>query len=127
MVMKTSTTSRFSLGRMVLPSLLVLFLVGCATTPKIDWASRIGTYTYDQAVLDFGPPERHAKLTDGTVVAEWVTRRGYARSYMTMGYGFSHGCWPYYPTYFDTYAPDYLLRLTFDTDGKLKSCKKLLK
>ena len=107
-----------------MPYMLVLLLVGCATTPKIDWASRIGIYTHDQAVLDLGPPDRSATLTDGTVVAEWVTRRGYSRSYSAFGYGYWYGCWPYYPAYFDTYSPDYFLRLTFDPDGKLKAWKK---
>ena len=122
--MNESTTSASSLGRQLLPSLLALFLMGCATTPKIDWAGRIGTYTYDQAVLDFGPPDRYAKLTDGVVVAEWVTRRGRAQSYMTPSYGSWYGCWPYYPTYWDTYSPEYFLRLTFDAGGKLKAWKK---
>ena len=127
MVMNVSKTSHAAPGWLILASLFVLLLVGCATTPKIDWASRIGAYTYDQAVLDFGPPDRFAKLTDGTVVAEWLTRRGYARSYTTMGYGYWHGCWPYYPAYIDTYSPDYFLRLTFDPDQKLKAWKKFCK
>ena len=104
--------------------MLVLLLVGCATAPKIDWAGRIGIYTHDQAVLDLGPPDRSATLTNGAVVAEWVTRRGYSRSYSAFGYGYWYGCWPYYPAYFDTYSPDYFLRLTFDPDGKLKAWKK---
>ena len=62
---------------LVLELALCLFLVGCAST-KIDWNSRIGNYTYDQAVTELGPPDKQAKLTDGTVVAEWMTRRGYS-------------------------------------------------
>ena len=50
----------------------VLF-AGCATH-RIDWNSRIGNYTYDQAVTDLGPPDKQAKLTDGRLVAEWITR-----------------------------------------------------
>ena len=64
------------LGR-VLAGLLVtssVFLLGCRTAPKIDWQSRIGTYTYDQAVVDFGPPDKAAKLSDGRTVADWVSR-----------------------------------------------------
>ena len=41
-----------------------LLLAGCVT-PKIDWAARVGNYTYDQAVMDFGPPDKSAKLSDG--------------------------------------------------------------
>src|ERR1043166_8539424 len=65
---------------------LLIFLVwsaGCATTPKIDWNSRIGSYTYDQAVLEFGPPDRAATLTDGTRVVEWITARGYTSGMLT--------------------------------------------
>lgn len=108
---------------------LVVFVIGCKTTPKIDWAGRIGNYTYDQAVLDWGPPERCAKLTDGTVVAEWLTRRGYSQTYVTYGYGcgWRHGWYAPYPTFIDTYSPDYFLRLTFGPDGRLKAWKKFLK
>ncbi len=64
--------------RLVVQTLAIVLLaalaVGCATS-KIDWAGRVGTYTFDQAVLDLGPPDKQAKLTDGTVVAEWLTRR----------------------------------------------------
>ena len=64
-----------------LPALLAaLVFAGCATEPKIDWAARIGNYTYDQAVLDFGPPEKSVKLDSGIVVANWITRHGYAYS-----------------------------------------------
>jgi len=125
--MNAFTMPHLSLRRVILPGLLALALAGCATTPKINWASRVGTYTYDQAVLDFGPPDRYAKLSDGTVVAEWLTRRGYAHSYTTLGYGGWFGCWPYYPTYIDTYSPDHFLRLTFDAEGKLKGWKKFYK
>src|SRR4051812_26414170 len=59
----------------------VFVVGGCATAPKIDWNSRIGNYTYDQAVLELGPPDRMAPLTDGTKVAEWLTFRGYSQGY----------------------------------------------
>ncbi len=83
--MKLTLSGRDSAGRSVARSagrtlsvLLLLLSVGCAST-KIDWSSRIGNYTYDQAVIELGPPDKYAKLTDGTVVAEWMTRRGYSR------------------------------------------------
>jgi len=99
--------------------LAVVFLwAGCATH-KIDWNSRMGVYTYDQTVLEMGPPDKVARLTDGTIVAEWLTYRG------SSGYsGFFPG--PYYP--FPTYdlpTPDRFLRLTFTPDGKLKEWKKI--
>ena len=55
---------------------LALGLTGCATQ-RVDWAARVGHYTYEQAVVDLGPPEKHAKLADGALVAEWLVNRGY--------------------------------------------------
>lgn len=55
-------------------TICVVMLMGCATTPKIDWDSRVGHYTYDQAVLELGPPDKAAELSDGTLVAEWFSR-----------------------------------------------------
>lgn len=104
---------------------LMILLAGCAAR-RIDWAGRVGTYTFDQAVLEFGPPDKQAKLADDTLIAEWLTRRGYGHGYTTLGYG----CYPYYyygpfiPTYIESYSPDYFLRLIFEADGKLKAWKK---
>jgi hypothetical protein len=50
---------------------MAIFFTSCATS--IDWDSRIGTYTFDQAVMEFGPPHRQTMLSDGRVVAEWIT------------------------------------------------------
>src|SRR5262245_31305974 len=62
--------------RSFFPGLFLIWLLGCATAPKIDWNSRIGNYNYDQAVLEMGPADRSAALTDGTKVVEWLTARG---------------------------------------------------
>ena len=114
-----------------LPALfLAALLAGCATGPKIDWNSRIGDYSYDQAVTDLGPPDKFAKLTDGSIVAEWLIYRSYPSSsvYFGGGYGFCH---PYfYPWYGPTvyyhggYSYETFLRLNFGPDGKLKAWKK---
>jgi hypothetical protein len=107
---------------------LVLGLVGCAT-PRVDWSTRVGDYTYDQAVLEMGPPERHARLTDGSVVAEWLESRGLRSSYISGGFGYHghhHSPWGYYagPGFIaETQAPDTFIRLTFDKDGKLVTWK----
>ena len=97
----------------------VLWLVGCVT-PRVDWNARVGHYTYEQAVLDMGPPDRDAKLADGTNVAEWLLNRGY--TYVTGGPG------PYGPFYGGTAsaytAPSQFLRLTFGPDGQLAAWKK---
>ena len=106
---------------------LAVLLGGCATR-KIDWGARVGTYTFDQAVAEIGPPDKQAKLTDGTLVAEWLTRKGYRQVYATGAYyGYPYGGMGYPPTIVDTYSPDYFLRLTFGADGRLQAWKKLAK
>ncbi|MCX7871687.1 MAG: hypothetical protein N2487_00205 [Verrucomicrobiae bacterium] len=100
---------------------LILFLIlvgGCATRPKIDWNARVGNYTFDDAVREMGPPDKSAKLSDGTIVCEWLTSRGYSRGH----YVYFPGSLPYYWT--DPPAPDRFLRLTFSQEGKLIEWKK---
>lgn len=109
--------------------MLAGLLSGCATTPKIDWAARVGNYTYDQAVGEFGPPDKESILSDGTRVSEWLTRRGYRQIYPVGGYysypgGPGYYGWYYPPTYIDTSSPDYFLRLTFNADGQLRAWKQ---
>jgi hypothetical protein len=104
--------------------LLAGLLAGCATQ-KIDWAARVGHFTFDQAVLQFGPPDKQAKLSDGVLVAEWLTSRGYSQTYAGYGYGYPRWYYgPMYPGYVETYSPDYFLRLIFGPDGQLQSWKK---
>ena len=111
--------------KMILFALLAaLLFAGCATTPKTDWAARVGHYTYDQAVLELGPPDKVAKLDNGIIVAEWVTQS--ARTIGPTGptlirsgyYGVAA------PGYAPTYFPAWYLRLTFAADGKLSNWKK---
>jgi len=101
-----------------------LVFAGCASTPKIDWAARVGHYTYDQAVLELGPPDKVAKLDSGVIVANWITQRGYA---YTTGGAAVYGAYPgtvIAPGYTQSSSPTYFLRLTFGTDGKLTEWKK---
>ena len=49
--------------------ILAGFLAGCAT--PINWQARVGVYTYDQAVMDYGPPAGAAKLSDGSMVVNF--------------------------------------------------------
>ena len=106
---------------------LCLFLTGCATT-KIGWNSRIGNYTYDQAVSELGPPDKSAKLTDGTIVAEWLTRRGYSGGSVGFmhGYGYPYYYHPWYP-YYEPSSPDYFIRLTFGPDGRLRAYQRVVR
>ena len=90
--------------------LLVIFavgslLIGCASM-RVDWAGRVGNFSHDQAVLELGPPDKSATLKDGTVVAEWLSRRGYSYNYSQYGYSpWYYG--PFYPGYAEMNSPDY--------------------
>ncbi len=120
--------TRFGLNciRLGLAAGLVLWVAGCAS-PKIDWNARVGAYTYDQAVLELGPPDKEAKITDGTMVADWLVRPGFQYPCPVGPFYGSYGPWyygPYYPAYAVGYAPGQFVRLIFAPDGKLKSWKK---
>ncbi len=103
-----------------LPVLLALVTGGCSTTTKkVDWDSRVGSYTFDQAVSEMGPPDKDLTVSTGKKIAEWITHRGGGSS---TGTGFSGGSTgvgagqTVGPGYKDT-----MLRLTFNPDGKLES------
>ena len=105
--------------------ILGLWLAGCATR-RVDWSTRVGSYTFDQAIYEIGPPDKQAKLTDGTLVAEWLTHRGHQELSPIGAYHY-HGpyrsYYPYPPVYVNGYSPDYYLRLTFGPDGRLTAWK----
>ena len=104
---------------MVFCSCLALLLVGCASTPKADWNSRVGSYTYDQAVAEMGPPDKSAKLSDGSTVAEWFLKH---RSRVSFGVGtgfYSRGSSVGVGQTIGTSPSGEFLRLTFGGDGKL--------
>ena len=101
----------------------VVMLIGCATN-KIDWNSRIGTYTYDQAVIEMGPPDKQEKLSGGTVVAEWLTQRGRTAYVGGAGYYGGPGWRGYYGPGYIQGGPDYFVRLAFAPDGKLAAWKR---
>jgi Prokaryotic membrane lipoprotein lipid attachment site len=111
--------------RILLATFAALLLAGCVTQ-KIDWPARVGNYTHDQAVMEFGPPDKSAKLTDGTTVAEWMVRSGQT-VVAPEPYFVPPGCYfgPLTPMYSSTYVPAEFLRLTFDTDNKLRTWKYL--
>ncbi|MGB7769260.1 MAG: hypothetical protein WBN22_10470 [Verrucomicrobiia bacterium] len=109
--------------RIALALLATLLFAGCITQ-KVDWQARVGQYTQDQAITDLGPPDKSAKLSDGTVVDEWLTQS----SRVIVGpepYFLGPGCYfgPSTPGYTETFVPACFLRLTFGSDGRLKSWK----
>lgn len=98
--------------------------IGCQSTPKVDWNNRVGTFTYDQAVAELGVPDKSAELSDGSRVAEWITRRrgGSAISVGVGSYGRSTGVGVSQTV--GTSGQPAGLRLTFDRDGRLTAWSK---
>jgi hypothetical protein len=93
---KSDSHPLFLLFIMKLTSLLSILLLvltgGCASgletsVKDIDWRSRIGTYTYEQALLELGEPNVLGESSEGRT-AEWVLRRSPA---FTFGFGLGTG------------------------------------
>ncbi|HTI98291.1 MAG TPA: hypothetical protein VL527_05250 [Dongiaceae bacterium] len=111
------------------PLLLALLLAGCASKPSIDWAARVGNYTSDQALVDFGPPDKQAETSTGTTVMEWISQPEYMQTYDPgpyYGYGGRHHYPDYYwrgPSYSDTVSYVHVLRLVFDANHRLTGWK----
>jgi hypothetical protein len=117
--MKTDLFVRPGTFALALFASTVFLFTGCKSTPKVDWNSRVGSYTFDQAVNDMGPPDKQTKTSDGTTVAEWVTRRsgGGGLSIGTGFYGSSGGVGVSQSV--GSGGRDKFLRLSFDADDRL--------
>jgi len=116
--MKLKSILNFSLGLGA-----ILFFAGCATQ-RVDWNARIGTFTFDQAVTELGPPDKQAKLSSGQTVAEWISRYNTGSS-VTVGTGF-YG-YPGGVGYVQSIGPNTYenkLRLTFGTNNVLAKWSK---
>jgi hypothetical protein len=113
--------------RYLLFILLPLLAGGCAsgtkaTVKNIDWGSRIGTYTYEEALADLGEPNVIGESSEGKI-AEWVLKRS---PNVSFGIGFGGGSYGHHTStgmgVGTTVSPppsgEYL-RLKFDKDGKL--------
>lgn len=111
--------------------LAVLLLTGCAT--PTDWNARMGVYTYDQAVKDYGPPESQTTLKDGSIVADWMTERGEVVTTQDPnvnrpGFNTMRGYYgPGWRNTTTTYFPSQFVRLAFGPDGRLKEWKEYSK
>jgi len=119
--MKMNSAVKFSLP--VILTLAVAFLAGCATTPPVDWNTRIGKYTYAQAVTDLGPPARQARLSDGKLVCKWFAQtpvgprfNGGMSAYDNNGFGAGQTIGSGYN--------NQTLQLTFDTNNTLAAWSK---
>ena len=100
----------------------IVFIAGCKTMPMVDWNSRVGSYTYNQALAELGSPGKQTKLNDGKTVDQWITLHGstglVGGAYAT-GSGGMGASQPIVQTY-----KDHVLELTFGADGKLVSWAK---
>jgi hypothetical protein len=114
--MKMNPVVKFSLPAVLL--LAITLVTGCATTNPVDWNSRVGHYTYNQAISEFGLPNRQVKLSDGKTVSKWFVQP-------PVGPRFNSGMSYYGNTGFgagqtiETSHTDRVLQLTFGTNGTL--------
>jgi hypothetical protein len=123
-------------GRMAWVMILVVgacLLMGCASN-RAAWDARVGVFSFDDAVAELGPPDKEAVLSDGSRVAEWMTRRGerggfsgYYGPYYRRPYPYARYYGPLPGYYYDPGSPDYWIRLTFGADGRMAAWKKLTK
>ena len=112
------------LSFLVTLTLAIVVIVGCKTTKPVDWNSRVGTYTFDQAVTELGPPDKQTTLSDGKLVAQWITHRNGGTSFSVgtgfytggAGIGVGHSVGSGYP--------DRVLTLTFGTNSVLAAFTK---
>jgi|SRR6266850_4001427 len=118
----------FNWGRWLPALVLALLVQGCATRPKvdprIDWNSRIGSYSYEEAVNEIGQPDAVVDSSEGRV-ADWILKRS-----PNVSFGFGVGTGVYGPNVGSgvgvgtTVSPpphgEYL-RLTFDQQNRLKA------
>ena len=112
-----------SLRRSLSIGLMVVgVFAGCATAP--DWKPRVGHYAYDDAVKEYGPPDRKETLADGTVVADWLISTRHIFSTPAPGY-YRRRYWGGAMDVYDT--PESHLQLTFGPDHKLTAGKQFLK
>lgn len=92
---------------------------GCTTKPKVDWNSRIGSFNYDQAVIELGPPDRVTEISEGRKVADWVTGRTSSPRF-SIGFGSYGGSGGVgVGTGTGGNPIEKILRLTFDQDANL--------
>ena len=93
---------------------MAVVMVGCA---GINWNDRVGVYTYEQAVIEYGSANAVENLNDGRKEASWVLPSHLDKD----GKPIDRLDWRMFDThsfYWD--RPDKLV-LTFGKDGRLVS------
>jgi hypothetical protein len=119
------SASKVEWGRCLLWALLIGLWAGCASTPRVDWDTRVGNYTYDEAVKELGPPDRSAQTSEGTTVAEWFLKHS-----PTFSFGFGTGSFGPHGGVgvsqgVTTGGAAQYLRLRFDNQGKLAGWERV--
>jgi len=115
--MKLNSAAKCQLS--VVLFLVVAFVTGCATAPPVDWSSRVGHYTYTQAVNELGPPNRQIRLSSGATEFKWFLQPAGGAGFgtgMNNGFGTGQGISPGFNNRY--------LQLMFDTNGVLTDWSK---
>ena len=113
-----------SLAGIGLTTVLSILLLGCSTTPKVNWDSRIGTYTYEDALAELGPPSKVSNLEGGVKSAEWIKSRGPESGVDTMPAVYTRADIVQPDETYGYEAPNKVLRLMFTPDDKLISWQR---
>ena len=120
--MKSTLTARLAM-LMILALAFGLF-TGCKSNPPVNWNTRVGSFTFDQAVAELGPPDRQTKLADNKTVDQWITHRNGGTGF-SVGTGFGSG--PVGVGASQSVGPSYrdlILTLTFQTNNVLSAWSK---
>ena len=91
--------------KQILLMIIAVVMVGCAS---YDWSSRVGTYTLDQALVEFDPPDATSKLSNGGTWCAWTLFSGWPRGKSIRK-----------KLKAKNFAAGYFLELHFDKDGVL--------
>ena len=83
---------RSRIGMVAVLGVLAALCLGCAPKLLDKYKSRIGSLTYDQALLELGPPDRVADLDGGGKIADWLQQA--SRVYSNPSASVMVGPWP---------------------------------
>jgi hypothetical protein len=120
------------LGRLFI-ILLILLVGSCASGPRVtvedsEWGSRIGKYTYQDALAELGEPQMIGESSEGKI-GQWVLRQSVPFSigfgFGSSGYGHSSSTGVGVGTSVSPPPSGEYLRLRFDRDGKLAEWTKV--
>ena len=112
-------------GMAAVVGLMATLCLGCASKVLDKYTSRIGTLTYDEALIELGPPNHVAELDNGGKVADWLQQG--SRVYSTPSTAVVVGSWPsgviMSPGGNVGSTPAVYLLLTFGTDHRLTDAR----